>query len=146
MKNTIITLASLSLITGTILSSCLTPDEKVAKAEIKVQEAKMALNNITQDSISEYQLFKEESEKKLYSFDKNISQLKIRLVTETLIDKAIFEKKLAILEQKNSHMKKRLEDYKDGGQNKWISFKNEFNFDMEELGRAFQDLTAKNTL
>ena len=41
-------------------------------------------------------------------------------------------------------MKKRLEEYKDEGQEKWTSFKSEFNHDMDELGKAFKDLTVKN--
>ena len=49
-----------------------------------------------------------------------------------------------MLEQKNTELKKILSDYKDEGQDKWTSFKNEFNHDMDELGKAFKDLTVKN--
>jgi hypothetical protein len=38
----------------------------------------------------------------------------------------------------------KLADYQDDGQSEWISFKNEFNHDMDELGKAFKDLTVQN--
>ena len=41
-------------------------------------------------------------------------------------------------------MKKAMADYKAEGKANWISFKEEFNHDMEEFGAAFKDLTVKN--
>ena len=38
------------------------------------------------------------------------------------MDRVKFEKKLTELEQKNSDIKKRLEKYKDEGQDKWTSY------------------------
>jgi hypothetical protein len=43
-------------------------------------------------------------------------------------------------------LKKRLNDTRDDGQNKWIPFKSKFNYDMDELGKAFRDLAVENTL
>ena len=54
------------------------------------------------------------------------------------------EKKIDELEQKNSELKKRLDDYKADGKEKWEKFKAEFSHDMDELGKAFKDLTVKN--
>ena len=54
------------------------------------------------------------------------------------------EKKLAMLEQKSGEMKIKLAEYKEDGTENWISFKNEFNHDMDELGTAFKDLTVNN--
>ena len=41
-------------------------------------------------------------------------------------------------------MKKKMDDYKAEGKDKWNEFKIEFNRDMEEIGKAFKDLTVKN--
>jgi len=48
------------------------------------------------------------------------------------------------LKNKNNKLKEKLADYKDDGQDAWIDFKNEFNHDMDELGKAFKDLTVEN--
>jgi len=38
-----------------------------------------------------------------------------------------------------------MRDYKGEGKEKWEAFKTEFNRDMDELGKAFKDLTVNNT-
>jgi phage-related protein len=52
---------------------------------------------------------------------------------------------LAALEQKNKELKAKLSAYKNNGYEQWDAFKTEFNQDMKELGKAFSDLTVKNT-
>jgi hypothetical protein len=141
------------LITGTLFTGCLSPAEKDLKAQNKVMElkirnwdAKQRLNNASQNYSSEYDEFKKESENKIYDYEERISQYKIRLTNENLIDKNILENKLTELEQKNNELKKRLIDYKVDGQNNWVPFKSKFNHDMEELGKAYRNLASENTL
>ncbi len=38
----------------------------------------------------------------------------------------------------------KMNDYKANGKENWEIFKKEFNHDMDELGKAFKDLTVKN--
>jgi septal ring factor EnvC (AmiA/AmiB activator) len=76
--------------------------------------------------------------------EKNIAEFKARIAKEKKENRADYEKKLIELENKNSDLKKKLADYKDDGQDKWISFKAEFNRDIDELGKAFKDLTVEN--
>jgi NAD-dependent DNA ligase len=57
----------------------------------------------------------------------------------------MLEEKLAELEQKNMELKEKLADYKDDGNEDWNAFKVEFSHDMNALGKAFSDLTVKNT-
>ena len=40
-------------------------------------------------------------------------------------------------------MKNKLDDYKTEGKENWEIFKSEFSNDMDELGKAFNDFTAK---
>lgn len=56
-----------------------------------------------------------------------------------------FEKELALLEHKNQSLKEKMSYYKDEGDNKWESFKLEFDRDMDNLGKALKDLTNNNT-
>lgn len=151
MKNTIITLLVIMFMSGVVLTGCQSSAKKVENAENKVEEAKenvmeaeQNLYNVRQDSITEYQKFKYESEERINSLDSSIAEFKARLAREKKIDDAKFKMKLAKLEQKNREMRMKLNNYKEEGQDKWISFKNEFIRDFDELGKAFKDLTVKN--
>lgn len=53
--------------------------------------------------------------------------------------KANYDKKIAELEQKNSDIKKRMDDYKAKDKENWAAFKIEFSHDMDELGNSFSD-------
>ena len=141
MKYTILILVVTVFMTGIILSSCQSSTKKVENARNKVIEAELGLNQALKDSIQQY---KKESEEKISYYEKSIAEFKAKIANRKKEDKAIYEKKLAMLEQKNTELKKILSDYKDEGQDKWTSFKNEFNHDMDELGKAFKDLTVNN--
>jgi hypothetical protein len=56
---------------------------------------------------------------------------------------ALRENKIDKLEQLNSDLKARLEAY-EKNQSDWVSFKIEFNNDMDELGKDIKDLTVDN--
>src|ERR1035437_6875337 len=58
--------------------------------------------------------------------------------------KAEYKKTIDKLEQKNSDKKKKLDDYKADGKEKWELFKTDFNKGMDEIGKSLKDLTAKN--
>jgi len=151
MKNSILFLASILLLTGAILSGCQSSDTKVKNAEDKVQDAKKDLAdskkdlyNIRLDTISNYEQFKIEAEKIIIAQKIYITEFKDRLASEKKEINADYNKKLVELENRNNELKKKLADYKDDGQDKWNGFKNEFKHDMNELGKAFKDLTVEN--
>ncbi|MDR3705730.1 MAG: hypothetical protein P4L28_07495 [Paludibacteraceae bacterium] len=151
MKKIIFTLAVTSLIAGAFLTSCNSSAKKVKDAQAKVEEtqkdateAKTDLKKEKQDSINEHLQFKKEAEDKINAHNKSIADFKARIVKEKKQNRAQYEKKLAKLEQKNSDLKKELEDYKDGGKDKWIKFKNGFNKDMEDLGNGIKNFSFKN--
>ncbi len=129
MKNSILFLASILLLTVTILSGCQTSATNVENTEDKVQEVKKDLKDsktvlyqARQDSISDYIQFKKVAEMKIIALEKNIADFEARIAKEKKEVKDDYEKKLLELENKYSDLKKELEDYKDDGQNQWISF------------------------
>ena len=152
MKKSIIILTSTVLLTITIHSGCQSTAKKVENAEDKVQVAEKELADSKTDlyfarldTISNYEQFKIEAENIIIAQEKDITDFKARLASEKQEINADYDKKLVELEKKNKELKIKLADLKDDGQNKWVSFKNEFNHDMNELGNAFKDLTVENT-
>ena len=143
MKKTILFLAVIMLIGGTMLTSCQSSSSKVENAEDKVQEAKdevaeaqQELNQAIKDSI---QQFKKESEEKIIAYEKDIAEFKVRIAKEKNENRARDERRLAELELQNREMKQRLADFNEERQDQWDSFRHNFNHDMEEHSKAFRD-------
>lgn len=135
MKNKIIMLATSVFIAGTVLISCKSSADKVQDARDNVVVAKQELTQAMKDSILQY---KKESEEKISYYDKNIAELKVKIAKEKKEKIAGYEKKLAELEQKNAELKKKLADFNAEEKEKWISFKTEFDHDMNQMGTAFK--------
>jgi len=141
MKKRIITIAISTIITGTVITSCQSSAKKVEDAKENVIEAKQELSQVLKDSI---QQFKTESSGKIASHEKIIADFRTRISKEKKATNVEYLKKLTELEQKNSDLKKSLDDFKEESQDKWYTFKVKFTNDMDDLGRAFKELTSSN--
>jgi hypothetical protein len=49
-----------------------------------------------------------------------------------------------MLEEKNIHLKKKLQGLYSGASDKWQTFKSEFDYELEDLKKVFADLNKKN--
>jgi predicted RNase H-like nuclease (RuvC/YqgF family) len=76
--------------------------------------------------------------------EKRIDAFKEKMEEAGLKVKAKFSEEVAVLEQKNRDLKKKLEDYKDEGQIKWEEFKTNFKHDMDGIGKTMKDLFKDN--
>jgi peptidyl-tRNA hydrolase len=151
MKKTMLILLTTIVTSGVVMMSCDSSEVKAKKAAEKVQvanaeaeKAALELKNAEQVLIDEYNQFKKESEAKIIAHNKSVAEFRKRVAKEKKENRAKYEAKLTELENKNSDLKKKLDGYKADGIEKWNQFKNEFNRDMEALGKSFSDLTVKN--
>jgi chromosome segregation ATPase len=126
------------------MAACSTPAEKVASAEANVNAANKALNDANAAQLAEMEAYRKEVADKIAANNASIAAFNARVESEKSEAKADYRNKIAALEQKNTDMKKRLDDYKADGKDKWEIFKAEFGRDMDELGKAFKDLTVNN--
>jgi len=153
MKKSIFTLAAVMVVAGSILNGCYSHDKKVENAEQKIQDAKSDVKDAKQDlaeaqqgaAISDFQKFKNESNEEINANEKRIAELKIDIRNENREARAKDEKKIDALEKKNHALKERLEAYHDDGKSDWKEFKTEFKHDLDGLGKAFKDITVRNT-
>ena len=137
MKKSILIMSIGILMTSIALSGCQSSTNKTQNAKDNMLGEKIgtvdsvnSIGQVQQDSITAFQNFKEESEAKLESYQDTITSLKGKIA------KVKYEKKLAVIEQKNNDLKQKLEDFKYDGQGKWVTFKTEFNHNMDDLGDA----------
>lgn len=150
MKKTILAFALAAFMAGTISTvNGQEPDNKSVKARENLKDAKKDevsakkdLKEAQKDSASEYQKYRKEQDIKFTDHQKSIADFKARIAKEKAENKSQYEKKLAVLEQKNTDLKKRLDDYKEAGKDKWSAFTNKFNHDMDELGTSLKNFTV----
>ncbi|HWZ23292.1 MAG TPA: hypothetical protein VNW06_11595 [Cytophagaceae bacterium] len=144
MKKSILTLATTVFITSIMLTNCTSPSQKVENAQEDVVEANKNLEKANEEYLADIDNYKRQTDERVAANDKIIADLKARIEIDKKGVKEEYRKKVADLEQKNREMKIKMDDYKADGKEKWEQFKNEFNHDMDELVKAFKDLTVKN--
>jgi predicted small secreted protein len=144
MKKSILALVALAFLTSTFLSSCNTSAEKVENAQQDLKEANKDLDKANQEYLAEVAAYKKEAADKIATNEKSIAEFKARKASEKQEAQADYEKKIDALEQKNSDMKKQMDDYQIEGREKWETFKTNFSHGMDELGKSFTGLADKN--
>lgn len=125
----------------TMFIGCQSSSKKVENAQENVLKANEELNQALKDSIQQYRIATQE---KLIANEKQLAEYKAKIAIQKKENKAKYEEDLAKLVQKNNDLKIKLENYNEENEVKWEAFKTEFNHDMDELGKAFKDLTVKN--
>ena len=144
MKKSILALAACTFIAGAILTSCNTPAEKVENAQENVIQANKDLDQANQVYLADIENYRLETAKRIAANEQAIAEFNAGIEHEKKAVRAEHKKKIAELEQKNREMKKKLADYKAEGKEKWEIFKAEFSHDMDNLGKAFKNITVKN--
>jgi chromosome segregation ATPase len=145
MKKSILLLTILTFVSGSILiTRCTTTSEKVANAQDKVNEAHQELNDANAEYQADMEKYRKETAEEIAANNESIAAFNKRIETEKSEAKAAYKNQISKLEQKNTDMQKRLDEYKADGKDNWKAFKKEFSRDMSELGQAFRDLTISN--
>lgn len=139
LNYTLITCIALILFIG-----CNRSTEKVENAEKNVLEAKENLAQAEDDYQMEVANFKTETNEKITANEKLLVELNEEIKVTKKELKANYQNEVVKLEQKNAEMKQRMFDYKEDGNEKWQSFKREYNHDMDELGSALKDFMVNN--
>ncbi len=140
MKKIILAIAVSFILIVVFLISRNTTAEKIEKAENEIVEANNDLDQANQEYIADMEKYKQEAAAKIAANDKSISDFNAR--KEYKKDKATAEyaNKIAELEQKNSDMGKQMDDYKAQGKDKWEKFKEQFNIELDKMGKALKDI------
>jgi phosphoenolpyruvate-protein kinase (PTS system EI component) len=142
MKKSILTLATITCLASGLLTSCNTPAEKVADAQNTVDAANQDLDQANREYLADVETYRKEASEKIAANEKSIAEFNARMANEKSEAKAAYQEKINAIEQKNSDMKKKMDEYKAEGKDQWEKFKLEFSRDMDELGNAFKNLVT----
>jgi phosphoenolpyruvate-protein kinase (PTS system EI component) len=144
MKKTIYYLAvSIVVTAGLVVTSCNSPAKKAEKAQENVEEAQQELQQQKAATAEEWNEFKSESEVKIKKNEIRIAEIKAKKMKPGQALDSLHQKRIDALEEKNNNLRTKINDY-ERNQSDWESFKREFNHDMNEIGKAFEDLTIDN--
>ena len=144
MKTIFIRFASVALIAGTLVLSCVSSKKKVSNAEANVAEAQKDLDKANEEYRADMVIYRKETSEKIVANDQSIREFKEKIADVNEDTNNKYQQKIAELKLKNNELKKKMDDYKDDGKQNWEKFKTEFSHDMDELGKAFKGITVKN--
>lgn len=144
MKQSIVVLTVFMFSMTLMFISCENSAKKLDNAEKDVTEAKDDLEEAQQDYLKDMEEYRLQTANKIEANKRSISEFNARIENEKKEVKAEYKMKIAELEQKNSDMQKKIDEYKVEGKDQWELFKTEFNRDMDELGKALSNITVKN--
>lgn len=139
-------------IVATTLVSCKPTTKEEIESQEKVDVAKQNLKD-AKDSLvvakkeataEEWQTFKNQTDSVISYNEAQIADLKLKMKNTGKSVDAKYQKNIDILEQKNKDLKVKVATYKNDANSDWQSFKREFNHDVDEIGKAFKDLTVDN--
>ncbi len=144
-KKTIFAIALSTLAVGSVITSCSTPAEKVEEKQEKLIDAKEDLEEADKAYLEDVKKYKIEQAEKMKFNDKSLEDFKSRIDEEKKEAKEEYLKKIADLEKQNSDLKLKMENYKESGKQNWEKFKEDFNHQIEVVGKAFTDFGTKKT-
>jgi phosphoenolpyruvate-protein kinase (PTS system EI component) len=145
MKKSILVIVACTFIGGAlILTSCNSASDKVVIAQENVAEANSDLDQANKEYLADVENYRNETAARIAANDESVREFNARIEKDKKAANADYKKRMAVLQQKNIDMKLRMDNYREEGKDKWIIFKTEFSHDMDEMGKAFKDLTVKN--
>ncbi len=148
MKKFVYFFSAITLISSVSLLSCNNSaedgtTENDAKKDTVVIEEKNDAVTIRVATSEEWAAFKADAEAKIEANEKRIAELKVKLKKPgKLLDK-VYTERIEALEQRNRDLRLKITAY-ETTKTDWEKFKEEFNHDMDELGKAIGDIFTDN--
>jgi exonuclease VII large subunit len=155
MKNVFCILTTTALFTaGTLFTGCESSEKKVENAQEKMQDARQDLKEAQKDANVEarrtanaeaWKTMRDETTIKIKENEVRIEELRMKMKRPGKTLDAVYEERIAALEQRNRDLKTRIDGYDaNTASGDWETWKREFNRDMDSLGRSLRDFTVDN--
>lgn len=149
MKKSILSMVVVALMTGTISTSYgqnrdqkpYSERENVREVNRNKADSKQNYQDDQKKSAFEFQNFRKECQGKIRNNEKRISALKVKFSKFNSREKSEYRRNLQSLERKNDKLKRKLSNYNEKQQDKWMSFKRDFNHDLDEVSDALKDFS-----
>ncbi len=144
IKATSLKLIILSFIISSAMMACRSTVSKKEEAAEKLQVAKNNFDSAQKQYNNEVITYRRESAEKMTSNAKNLNTFKTELQERRDQARIDYQKRIAILEQENTELETRMDNFKDSSKADWKQFKEKFDNDLNKLEKSVKDLTAKH--
>ncbi|HLP38804.1 hypothetical protein [Lacibacter sp.] len=148
MKKFIYLFSAITLITAVSLVSCnnSTEDgttENETKKDTIVIEEKNDVVTVKIATSEEWAAFKADAEAKIEANEKRIAEIKVNMKKPGKLFDKMRADRIEALEQRNRDLRLKITAY-ETNKTDWEKFKEEFNHDLDELGKAIGDIFTDN--
>lgn len=146
MKKFVYLFSAIALMGSVTLLSCNNSAEDGTtdndnKDTVVIEEKKETTVRVATEE--EWTAFKADAEAKIEANEKRIAELKVKLKKPgKLLDK-VYEERIEALQERNRNLRLKITGY-ESNKTDWDKFKEEFNHDMDELGKAIGDIFTDN--
>ena len=126
---------------GAFLTGCgESPEQKVDNALENAGYVLQEPSDAQMEYGAKWKRFKRTSEHTIKANEYRIEAFKEKMEEAGPTFKARYRNEAAVLELRNIMLKKKLKEYKDGGQVKWEEFRTNFNDDIDGVGKSMTAL------
>lgn len=148
MKKTIYSIA-LALIAGATFTACQPTNQQENETQADVESVKQDLEDVKNDtkqnaadlvSAAEWKTYKSNSQVTIDNYETRIAQLNEEIRRSGRTIDVVYEERINALEQRNKDLKAKMEAY-EINQSDWVTFKMEYDNNIDELGKALKDFT-----
>lgn len=143
----IVYLFSTIMLTGSVsLLSCNntadTTDNDDKKDTVIIEDKDNTVNERVATA-EEWTEFKREAEEKIDANEKRIAELREKRKKAGKVMDKVYEERIEALQERNRNLRLKITNY-ETNKTDWDKFKEEFNRDMDELGKAIGDIFKDN--
>ena len=148
MKTTIFSIG-ITALSAVLFTACQPSTEKQDQTQAEVENVKQELQDVKNDTkqnainladAAEWKAYRSNSQTTIDNYETRIAQLNEEIKRTDRKENADYIVKIQALEQRNRDLKTKM-DYYETNQSDWITFKTEYDNNIDELGRALKDLT-----
>ncbi len=141
LSNLTFALIGMSII---MLTACGPTAQKVQESQENADKEKAAYAEKQKDSIADFESFKLAYEAQIDANEKTLAALRKELSKDKKKYDDVNEDIMDELEEKNAKMRKKIREFKRESKEDWQSFKEEFSYDMDEIGKAIKGIGENN--
>jgi chromosome segregation ATPase len=144
MRKSIQILGIAAMMLTPMLISC----ESAAQKEEKVKAAQLELDQMTKDAADkaakekqaeEWAIYKQEVKAKIQTNADRIAELRVKKSSSGKVMSAVYAAKIDALQTRNSDLQNKLDAYEKENSD-WAQFKRDVQTELDEIGKAFDDL------
>lgn len=145
MKNTIITITTITIVFAFTALSCDSSPDRMESAQTSVIEAERDVEIAKTEIESEVRIYRLETANDIRKNNLGIIVIKERIENEEGEAKATYERRIADLERTNDNLKRQIDNYRVTNRDHWNDFKQNFSSSMDNLGNSLDDFFTITT-